>query len=40
MRTTRFSETEIAYAARQVEMGISVKEIVCKHGVCENTIYR
>ena len=40
MRTTRFSETEIIYAVKQVEMGISVKEIARKYGVCENTVYR
>ena len=40
MRTTRFSETEIIYTVKQVEMGISVKEIARKYGVCENTVYR
>ncbi len=40
MRTTRFSETEIIYAVKQIEMGISVKEIARKYGVCENTVYR
>ena len=40
MRTTRFSETEIIYAVKQVEMGISVKEIARKYGVCENTVDR
>ena len=40
MRTTRFSETEIVYAVKQVEMGISVKEIARKYGVCKNTVYR
>ena len=40
MRTTRFSETEIIYAVKQVEMGISIKEIARKYGVCENTVYR
>ena len=40
MRTTRFSETAIIYAVKQVEMGISVKEIARKYGVCENTVYR
>lgn len=40
MRTTRFSETEIVYAVKQVEMGISIKEIARKYGVCENTVYR
>jgi len=40
MRTTRFSETEIVYAVKQVEMGIPAKEIARKYGVCENTVYR
>jgi len=40
MRNTRFSETEIIYAVKQVEMGISIREIARKYGVCENTIYR
>jgi len=40
MRTTRFSETEIVYAVKQVEAGISIKEIARKYGVCENTVYR
>ena len=40
MRTTRFSETEIVYAVKQLEMGISVKEIARKYGVCENMVYR
>jgi len=40
MRTTRFSETEIIYAVKQIEMGLSVKEIARKYGVCENTVYR
>ena len=39
MRTTRFSETEIIYAVKQLEMGISIKEIARKYGVCENTVY-
>ena len=40
MRNTRFSETEIIYAVKQVEMGISIREIARKYGVCENTVYR
>jgi transposase-like protein len=40
MRNTRFSETEIVYAVKQLEMGISIKEIARKYGVCENTVYR
>jgi len=33
MRTTRFSETEIIYAGKQLGMGISIKEIARKYGV-------
>jgi putative transposase len=40
MRTTRFSETEIIYAVKQVEMGVPAKEVARKYGVCENTVYR
>ena len=32
MRTSRFSETEIIYAVKQLEMGLSVKEIARKYG--------
>jgi len=31
MRTTRFSEPEIVYAVKQVEAGISIKEIARKY---------
>jgi len=37
---TRFSETEIVCAVKRVEMGIAVREIARKYGVCENTVYR
>ncbi len=40
MLNTRFSETETIYAVKQVEMGISIREIARKYGVCENTVYR
>ena len=40
MRTTRFSESEIVNAVKQLAMGISVKEIARKYGVYENTVYR
>jgi len=39
-RSTRFSETEIGYGVKQIEAGISIKEIARKYGVCENTVYR
>ena len=31
MRATRFSETEIIYAIKQLEIGISIKEIARKY---------
>ena len=40
MRKSRFSQTEIVYAVKQVEMGVPIKEIARKHGVCENTVYQ
>ena len=40
MRTARFSETEIVYAVKQLEMGIPVKEIARECGVCGNTVGR
>ena len=40
MKQSRFSETEIIYVVKQVEVGISVRELSRKYGVCEQTIYR
>jgi len=40
MRQSRFSQTEIVYAVKQVEMGVPIKEIARKYGVCENTVYQ
>ena len=40
MRQSRFSQTEIVYAVKQVEMGIPIKEVARKYGVCENTVYQ
>jgi len=40
MRTSRFSETEIVYDVKQLEMGIPVREIARKYGTCENTVCR
>jgi putative transposase len=39
MKRSRFSETEIIFAVKQVEAGISVKEIARKYGVSEKTVY-
>jgi transposase len=38
MGTTRFSETEIIYAVKQVEMGVPAKEIARKYGVSDKTV--
>ncbi len=40
MRQSRFSQTEIVYAVKQVEMGVPIKEVARKYGVCENTVYQ
>ena len=39
MRQSRFTETEIIYAVKQVELGIPVREIARKYGVSEKTVY-
>lgn len=39
MRQSRFSETEIIYAVKQVEAGISVREIARRYSVNEKTVY-
>jgi hypothetical protein len=35
MRQSRFSQTEIIYAVKQVELGIPVREIARKYGISE-----
>jgi len=40
MRQSRFTQTEIVYAVKQVEMGVPIKEVARKYGVCENTVYQ
>ena len=40
MGQSRFSQIEIVYAVKQVEMGAPIKEIASKYGVCENTVYQ
>jgi len=40
MKQSRFTEAEIIYAVKQLEAGISVKELTRKYGVTEQTIYR
>jgi putative transposase len=39
MRQSRFTETEIIYAVKQVELGIPVREIARKYGVSDKTVY-
>ena len=40
MRKTRFTESQIAFALRQTDEGISVGEVCRKMGVSEQTYYR
>ncbi len=40
MKTTRYTEEQIAYALRQAEVGTPVAEVVRKMGVSEQTFYR
>ena len=40
MRQSRFSQTEIVYAVKQVGMGVPIKEVARKYGVYENTVYQ
>jgi putative transposase len=39
MRQSRFTETEIVYAVKQVELGIPAREIARKYGVSDKTVY-
>lgn len=39
MKRSRFSETEIVYAVKQVEAGVPVAEVARKYGVSQETIY-
>jgi len=40
MKKTRFTDSQIAFALRQAEEGISVGEICRKMGISEQTYYR
>lgn len=40
MKKSRFTEEQIAFALRQAEAGTSVKELVRKMGITEQTFYR
>jgi len=39
MRQSRFTQTQIVYAVKQVELGIPVREIARKYGVSDKTVY-
>jgi putative transposase len=40
MKKSRYTEEQIAFSLRQVEAGTSVKELVRKMGITEQTFYR
>ena len=40
MKTSKFTEEQIAFALKQAETGTSVKEVVRKMGISEQTFYR
>ena len=40
MKTSKFSEEQIAFALKQAETGTPVKEVVRKMGISEQTFYR
>ena len=40
MRTSKFTEEQIAFALKQAETGTPVKEVIRKMGISEQTFYR
>jgi len=40
MRSSKFTEEQIAFALKQAETGTPVKEVICKMGITEQTFYR
>lgn len=40
MKTSRFTEQQIAFALKQAETGTPVKEVIRKMGISEQTFYR
>ena len=40
MKTSRFTEQQIAFALKQAETGTSIKEVTRKMGISEQTFYR
>lgn len=37
MKTRKFTEEQIAFALKQVELGTKIEEICCKRGISEAT---
>jgi putative transposase len=40
MKTSKFTEEQIAFALKQAELGTPVKEVIRKMGITEQTYYR
>jgi len=40
MRSSKFTEEQISFALKQAETGTSVKEVIRKLGITEQTFYR
>ena len=40
MRSSKFTEEQIAFALKQAETGTQVKEVIRKMGITEQTFYR
>ena len=40
MKRSRFTDEQIAYALKQAEMGVPVKEVIRKMGISDQTFYR
>jgi putative transposase len=40
MRSSKYTDEQIAFALRQTETGTSVKEVIRKMGISEQTFYR
>jgi len=40
MKTSKFTEEQIAFTLKQAELGTPVKEVIRKTGITEQTFYR
>ena len=40
MRTSKYTDEQIAFALKQVETGTSIKEVIRNMGITEQTFYR